>query len=150
MYIISATVPPCTKLACGFLLQDHPTGIPYRNSPLEKWQSHCSEKVNEIDFSKGAPQSRNRKFAPRCSENAGFAENVRFLLPGEPRPRQKGVVPWGTLKSSKIRHFFECVSNGFGTLTELSKYSQGWPKEPKKMPKGHFRVSPGRLLKPKG
>ena len=53
-------------------------------SPLEKWQSHCSEKVNEIDFSKGVPKSRNWKFAPLCSEIATFAENVRFLLPGSP------------------------------------------------------------------
>ena len=26
---------------------------------LEKWQSHCSEKVSETDFSKGVPKSRN-------------------------------------------------------------------------------------------
>ena len=57
MYIY-ATVPPCTKLACVFstsvaLLEAH------RNPLLEKWQSHCSEKVNEIDFSKGVPKSRN-------------------------------------------------------------------------------------------
>ena len=56
---ISATVPLCTKLACGVLycvvLLERPTGNPL----LEKWQSHCSEKVNEIDFSKGVPKSRN-------------------------------------------------------------------------------------------
>ena len=40
-----------------------PSGrVSYRNpiqESLEKWQSHCSEKVNEIDFFKGVPKSRN-------------------------------------------------------------------------------------------
>ena len=82
---ISATVPLCTKLACGFPLPCSPTGCTTPES-LEKWQSHCSEKVNFIDFSKGVPKSRNAKFAPRCSENAGFAENVRFFAAGGAQP----------------------------------------------------------------
>ena len=56
---VSATVPLCTKLACGFLYRVVLLERPYRNPLLEKWQSHCSEKVNEIDFSKGVPKSRN-------------------------------------------------------------------------------------------
>jgi hypothetical protein len=51
-------VPLCTKLACGCLYRVVLLERPYRNTPLEKWQSHCSEKVNEIDFSKGVPKSR--------------------------------------------------------------------------------------------
>ena len=103
---ISATVPLGTKLACGFPLPCAPTGYTTPES-LEKWQSHCSEKVNEIDFSKGVPKSRNWKFAPLFSEIATFAENVRFLLPGEPGPRYSVAVPGGTLKSPKFRLIFE-------------------------------------------
>ena len=88
---------------------------------LEKWQSHCSEKVNEIDFSKGVPKSRNAKFAPRCSEIAVFGENVRFLLGGEPGRRSSRAPPGGTLKSPKFRLIFESVSNGLWGGTGTSK-----------------------------
>ena len=132
---ISATVPPCTKLACGVfncvVLLERPTETPF----LEKWQSHCSEKVNEIDFSKGVPKSRNWKFAPLCSEIATFAENVRFLLPGEPGRRYSAAVPGGTLKSPKFRYFLECVWNGLWKATGPPKCSQGRPKKPKRTPK---------------
>ena len=118
---ISATVPPCTKLACGSFLQGRPTGTPYRNAPLEKWQSHCSEKVNEIDFSRGVPKSRNTKFAPGCSEIATFAENVRFLLGGDPVGGKRVCSPGGDLKSPKFRLIFESVLNGLWGGTGTSK-----------------------------
>ena len=94
MWPICATVPLCTKLACGVfncvVLLERPTEIPFREvaEPLLRESQF-------IDFSKGVPKSRNAKFAPRCSEIAVSAENTRFLLPGEPRPRQTGVVPGG-------------------------------------------------------
>ena len=128
-------------------------GSSYWNSPpkcpLEKWQSHCSEKVNEIDFSKGVPKSRNAKFAPRCSEIAVFAENVRFLLGGEPLRRSSGVVPGGPLKSSKFRYFSNAFRIGFGRPSGRQNVARGGPRSRKGPPNAHFGVSPGRLLMPK-
>ena len=80
------------------MLPDHTTGI-------EKWQSHCSEKVTESDFSKGTPKSRNQEFAPLCSEIATFAENVRFMLPGEPVAGH-GMLPPGDPKNHENSMFF--------------------------------------------
>ena len=88
-------MPPCTKLACGDLCRVVLLERPYWNLLLEKWQSHCSEKVNEIDFSKGVPKSRNSKFAPSCSKIAGFGENMRFLLGGEPAGDRRVWSPGG-------------------------------------------------------
>ena len=47
------------EVGVWFSLQGRPTGTPHRKALLEKWQSHCSEKVNEIDFSKAVPKFRN-------------------------------------------------------------------------------------------
>ena len=147
--LISATVPPCTKLACGFFSQGRPTGTSYRNAPLEKWQSHCSEKVNEIDFSKGVPKSRNAKFAPRCSENAGFAENVRFLLPGDPAPGKRVWSPGDPKKHRNFNIFSNAFRIGFGRPSGRQNVPRGGPRSRKGPPNAHFGVSPGRLLMPK-
>ena len=56
---MSATVPLCTNVACGCPAAVYSYRKHFTGSPLEKWQSHCSEKVNEIDFSRGVPKSRN-------------------------------------------------------------------------------------------
>ena len=140
---ISATVPLCTKLACGVLSQGRPTGTSHQNTFLEKWQSHCSEKVNEIDFSKGAPKSRIWKFAPLCSEIATFAENVRFFLPGEPGRRLSHAPPRGTLKSPKFRLIFESVSNGLWGGTGTSKWPHWCLKAPQRGPKSSLWVPSG-------
>ena len=62
---------------------------------LEKWQSHCSEEINEIDFSQGISKSRNWKFAHIWSKIVTFAENVNLLLPGEPAG-SGGMLPLGS------------------------------------------------------
>ena len=51
--------PPCLWHGLGMWLCL--VVLSYRKTPaeyLEKWQSHCSEKVSETDFSKEVPKSR--------------------------------------------------------------------------------------------
>ena len=137
-------------MACGALHLESS----YRNSPprplfLEKWQSHCSEKVNEIDFSRGVPKSRNAKFAPRCSENAGFAENVRFLLPGSPGRGARSRSPGDPKNRRNFDIFWNAFRTDFGRLPCRQNVPRGAPRNRKGLPNAHLRVSPGRLLMPK-
>ena len=99
-------------------LQGRLAGTPLPEPVLEKWQSHCSEKVNEIDFSQGAPKSRNAKFAPRCRENAGFAENARFLLPGEPVCGTRSRSPGDPENRRNFNIFSMTFRMGFGRPLE--------------------------------
>ena len=142
-------MPPCTKLACGFFSQGRPTGTPHRKALLEKWQSHCSEKVNEIDFSKGVPKSRIWKFAPLCSEIATFAENVRFLLPGLPGGGRGTLSPGGPKNRRNFNNFSNAFRIGFGKPSAHQNVPRVALRNRKGLPNAHSRVSPGRLLMPK-
>ena len=113
-----------------------------RNIPLEKWQSHCSEKVNEIDFSKGVPKSRNWKFAPPLQRNRYFCRKCAFFAGRGARPVVIACPPWGDPKITEISiNFWKRFEWALGGNRDVKMT----PLAPQGSPKGSQKLTLGAL-----
>ena len=121
--------PPCLCAREWRVVSQWPCS-PTGNTPpesLEKWQSHCSEKVNETDFSKGGTEIQNLKICTPLQRKRYFCRKCAFFAGRGAPPAVVACSPRGTLKITEISIIVPMRFESVLESHRLTKMSPGSP-----------------------